>query len=235
MELLAKLLIAHFLGDFILQTDSFTKKKEKHKLTSPHLYIHAFIHGALVLLLLLDWNCWWMAVIVAITHLLIDTGKLYLTTKRNYWWLFVLDQVLHLAVIIILYLTTTAISIDWIASYQEIIWPFILCILILTSPVGIMLKVFFTRWKLTEKETGIDSLKNAGKWIGMIERVLVFIFIISGNFSAVGFLLTAKSVFRFGDLSKAKNMKLTEYVLIGTLLSFGIAIVVGLVFNTFAT
>lgn len=66
----------------------------------------------------------------------------------------------------------------------------------------------------------------------MIERLLVFIFIISGNFSAVGFLLTAKSVFRFGDLSKAKNMKLTEYVLIGTLLSFGIAILVGLLFNS---
>lgn len=95
-----------------------------------------------------------------------------------------------------------------------------------------MLKVFFTRWKLDEKDTGIDSLKNAGKWIGMIERLLVFVFIISGNFNAVGFLLTAKSVFRFGDLSKAKNMKLTEYVLIGTLLSFGIAILVGLLFNS---
>jgi len=44
----------------------------------------------------------------------------------------------------------------------------------------------------------------------------------------VGFLLTAKSVFRFGDLKESKDRKLTEYILIGTLLSFGIAIIVGL-------
>ncbi|OUS18429.1 hypothetical protein A9Q93_03955, partial [Nonlabens dokdonensis] len=63
--------------------------------------------------------------------------------------------------------------------------------------------------------------------------LLIFLFIITDNFSAVGLLLTAKSVFRFGDLSKAKNMKLTEYVLIGTLLSFGIAILVGLLFKNY--
>lgn len=235
MLLLIKLLIAHFLGDFILQTDSFTKHKEKHKLKSPLLYIHVLIHGLLALLFLNDLQLWWAAAIIMVTHLIIDAGKLLLTTKKNSRWLFVLDQVLHIAVIYTVFIIITQQSLFEEFEIHPKMWPFILSTIFLTSPVGIMLKVFFTRWKLTQKETGIDSLKNAGKWIGMIERVLVFIFIISGNFSAVGFLLTAKSVFRFGDLSKAKNMKLTEYVLIGTLLSFGIAIVVGLVFNTFAT
>lgn len=235
MLLLIKLLIAHFLGDFILQTDSLTKHKEKHKLKSPLLYIHVLIHGLLALLFLNDLQLWWAAAIIMVTHLIIDAGKLLLTTKKNSRWLFVLDQVLHIAVIYTVFIIITQQSLFEGFEIHPKMWPFILSTIFLTSPVGIMLKVFFTRWKLTEKETGIDSLKNAGKWIGMIERVLVFIFIISGNFNAVGFLLTAKSVFRFGDLSKAKNMKLTEYVLIGTLLSFGIAIVVGLVFNTFAT
>ena len=45
---------------------------------------------------------------------------------------------------------------------------------------------------------------------------------------AVGFLLAAKSIFRFGDLKEAHDIKLTEYVLIGTLLSFGIAIITAL-------
>jgi hypothetical protein len=45
-----------------------------------------------------------------------------------------------------------------------------------------------------------------------------------------GFLLAAKSVFRFGDLKESKDRKLTEYVLIGTLLSFGIALLAGVVF-----
>lgn len=231
MELLFKLLIAHFLGDFILQTDSFIKHKEKHKLKSPLLYLHALLHGLLVLLFLNDLKLWWAALMIMVTHLIIDAGKLLLTNKKNSRWLFTIDQLLHILVIGVVYAIITKTYFLDNYHFPEHLWMFILSCIFLTSPVGIMLKVFFTRWKLTEKETGIDSLKNAGKWIGMIERLLVFIFIISNNFGAVGFLLTAKSVFRFGDLSKAKNMKLTEYVLIGTLLSFGIAILVGLLFN----
>jgi len=51
---------------------------------------------------------------------------------------------------------------------------------------------------------------------------------LTGHFEAIGFLLAAKSIFRFGDLKEAKDRKLTEYVLIGTLLSFGLALLTGL-------
>ena len=42
-----------------------------------------------------------------------------------------------------------------------------------------------------------ESLQNAGEWIGMLERTLVLLFIVIGHWEAVGFLLAAKSVFRF--------------------------------------
>jgi len=58
----------------------------------------------------------------------------------------------------------------------------------------------------------------------------VFFFIISGHWEGVGFLLAAKSIFRFGDLKGAGERTLTEYVLIGTLLSFGLAMLVGVVY-----
>jgi hypothetical protein len=61
--------------------------------------------------------------------------------------------------------------------------------------------------------------------------LFVFTFIITGHFEAIGFLLAAKSIFRFGDLKEAKDRRLTEYVLIGTLLSFGIALGTGLLFE----
>ena len=69
-------------------------------------------------------------------------------------------------------------------------------------------------------------MPRAGEWIGYIERVLILTFVITGNIEAVGFLLAAKSVFRFGDLNKAKEIKITEYVLLGTLASFTIALLV---------
>jgi hypothetical protein len=72
-------------------------------------------------------------------------------------------------------------------------------------------------------------LPNAGKYIGILERLLVFTFVVLGHWEAIGFLVAAKSVFRFGDLKESGNRKLTEYILIGTLLSFGIAVVAGIV------
>jgi len=233
MEVLIKLLIAHFLGDFILQTNKFTKQKEKHQLRSYHLYVHAAIHAVLSWILLWDLKYWYVALIILITHFTIDAGKLYFTTKKNSRWLFTIDQIAHILILVVLATNTSGINFIISDQFLQIVWPLILCVLFLTSPVAIMLKIFFTRWTLTEDDTGIYGLKNAGKWIGMLERLLIFLFIITDHFSAVGLLLTAKSVFRFGDLSKAKNMKLTEYVLIGTLLSFGIAILTGLLFKNY--
>jgi hypothetical protein len=85
------------------------------------------------------------------------------------------------------------------------------------------MKIIMSKWSLEENKTDV-SLENAGKYIGILERLFVFGFIVLNQWSAIGFLITAKSVFRFSDLSRAKDRKLTEYILIGTLISFGLAI-----------
>jgi hypothetical protein len=77
------------------------------------------------------------------------------------------------------------------------------------------------------------SLPNAGKYIGIIERLFVLTFIILGRWEAIGLLITAKSVFRFNDLKERNSRKLTEYILIGTLLSFGLAIISGIIYINF--
>lgn len=66
-------------------------------------------------------------------------------------------------------------------------------------------------------------LKNGGKLIGLLERSLIFILIITANPGGIGFLVTAKSILRYEE---TKNPKRTEYILIGTLLSFACAIAV---------
>lgn len=75
-----------------------------------------------------------------------------------------------------------------------------------------------------KKSTGLLS---AGAWIGYIERCLAISFIFMGQFAGIGFLVATKTIFRFGDLTKNKDMKLTEYMMLGTLLSYAIAIFVG--------
>jgi hypothetical protein len=107
-------------------------------------------------------------------------------------------------------------------------WIVITGIVFVTFPTSILIKNGISIWTPESKDKGDDSLQNAGNYIGMLERLLIYCFILTGHFEAIGFLLAAKSIFRFGDLKEAQDRKLTEYVLIGTLLSFGIAIATGL-------
>lgn len=61
---------------------------------------------------------------------------------------------------------------------------------------------------------------DGGKLIGQLERFLIFLFVMTGQVEGVGFLVAAKSVFRFGELSDHQNRLEAEYITIGTLMSF---------------
>lgn len=64
------------------------------------------------------------------------------------------------------------------------------------------------------------GLIRGGKVIGMAERLLIYVFVLAGAPSAIGFLVTAKSLFRFGEVADAAKRKHAEYIIIGTLVSF---------------
>ena len=66
---------------------------------------------------------------------------------------------------------------------------------------------------------------DGGKWIGLLERALIFVLIMAAEFQAIGFLIAAKSILRF---QYAKERSHSETVIIGTLASFGWAIVISL-------
>ena len=226
MIIFVKLLLAHLLGDFILQPTSWVLDKESKKQKSIYLYVHTLIHGVLAALFIGEVQFILLAVLLAVSHGFIDFLKLHYQkkkTKRN-WFLF--DQLLHLVVIIgiTFYYTNTKIELSLLDTD---FWIVLTGIILLTKPTSIILKNILSIWT-PENKTKDESLQNAGNYIGILERLFVFGFILTGHFEAIGFLLAAKSIFRFGDLKEAKDRKLTEYVLIGTLLSFGIALLIGL-------
>lgn len=68
------------------------------------------------------------------------------------------------------------------------------------------------------------GLIRGGRIIGMAERLLIYVFVLAGAPSAVGFLVTAKSLFRFGDVTRERQRQQAEYVIIGTLVSFAYAV-----------
>ena len=89
-------------------------------------------------------------------------------------------------------------------------------------PAGWGINSFLSRYE-SEIEMG-EGLKNAGKYIGWLERFLIVTFVWAGEISAIGFIIAAKSVFRFGEIKGKENRKLAEYILIGTLASFSLAL-----------
>ncbi|WP_136481397.1 DUF3307 domain-containing protein [Cognatitamlana onchidii] len=228
LTLAIKLILAHLIGDFLLQPQKWVLHKEAHKHTSKFLYWHIAVHG-LTLLILLGFNFkYWIGILIIVSsHLIIDITKLHLKPKVNNRLLFGLDQLAHFIVIALVIQLYEPYTINLNTLFSSQILLFLTAILCATKVSSIIMKTLISKWNL-RAYTEEASLKDAGAYIGILERLFVFAFIITNHWEGVGFLIAAKSVFRFGDLSKAKDRKLTEYILIGTLLSFGLAILVAL-------
>lgn len=226
-----KVLIAHLLGDFVFQPESWVKDKEKKKIKSKKLYLHITVH-ILLLLLILQFNTKYIGgfFLVIITHFLLDLGKIYIQNKKNKRWLFFVDQVLHTIIIGIATYIYKPFTITFITSINENSLLLITGIIGVTFVASVVINMLLSHWNIKKILEEKEALKNAGKYIGMLERLFIFFFVIIARWEAVGFLLAAKSIFRFGDLTASKDRKLTEYVLIGTLLSFAIAIFTGMLY-----
>lgn len=249
--LLLRLVLAHIITDFILQPDKWVRSKKEEKVRSGYLYLHGILTGLVAYLLLGDWQNYQVPVFIAVTHTLLDAGKLYLKDNLA---TFLYDQVAHLLVLFVawLYLTdgfreVVPVLRSWLnntdymlltVGFAFIIWPSSYLIGKATErwrqEVEDAINADAARLAVTSIATVVEasgakhSLDRAGMYIGMLERVLVLIFVLADQFEAIGFLIAAKSILRFGDRSEQKPRKQTEYVLIGTLISFTITIILGL-------
>ena len=210
MELVLSLVLAHLVADFMLQTGKSCKDKKERHWKSPHHYIHAlFVFG-------LSWLVSW-----DVSHLVIDIWKSY--REDNVVW-FALDQMMHLLVIAGVAYAWTRCH-DWNLPFGIELRHVVIAValLICWKPANIFIKLMLKHYSVNmpeDKESGF----NAGALIGTIERWLILIFVCLQRYEALGLLIAAKSIIRFGDKETAK----TEYVLAGTLLSILIAVLAGM-------
>ena len=223
VKLLILQLLAHLVSDFYLQTEKSCKSKADNAFKSRHLYIHALITFACAWLFSLNVGYWWAALLIAGLHLVIDGLKSVFKDKRG---AFFIDQLLHLAVIVgavVAYNNIGAVSFPtWLPETQVLLWivAFVFCL----RPANFFIQNIFKDAKISIPDSGKgNSLPNAGRVIGNVERMLSLVFVMLGQYEAIGFLLAAKSLLRFRETDTVKS----EYVLVGTLLSFGFAILMG--------
>lgn len=230
--LLLKFLTAHFLGDFVFQN----KKMVQSKKNPVYFLAHIAIHTVLLCLFLFNDNLWWAIILVVLSHALFDWLKLILVNKIKAPVLFLGDQLLHILTIIVVLIVFSTLRISFDFINQPEFWLILIAIILVTQVTAVLIRILLSPYqnhkKITQpNDTDQKVLFNAGKYIGILERLFIFGFVVANFWEGIGFLLAAKSIFRFGDLNNAKERHLTEYVLIGTFLSFGCAILVGLIFN----
>lgn len=237
MTLLYKLLIlqftAHILADFMLQEKNWIDHKEKKLFARQHVW-HALIIFISSYALSFHIGFWKGALVIAVLHLGIDILKSLFKVKKDQNYFF-LDQLTHLIVLVVIstlyfryfdYALPFEVGVKTLATISAVI----LCL----KPSNIIIKnllgVFHidapsekgVRKNAVDAEEESKGLPNAGKLIGIVERLLTFALVLAGQYSVVGLIMAAKSILRF------RNMKQSEYVLVGSLLSFGIAIFLAL-------
>ena len=223
VKLLMLQLLAHLVSDFYLQTERSCKSKADNAFKSRHLYIHVLITFACAWLFSLNVGYWWAALLIAALHLVIDGLK---SICRNLKGAFFYDQLLHVAVIVAVVALLNNKGVisfpTWLPETKVLLWivAFVFCL----RPANFFIQNIFKDAKISIPDSGKEqSLPNAGRVIGNVERMLTLVFVMLGQYEAIGFLLAAKSLLRFRETDTVKS----EYVLVGTLLSFGIAILMG--------
>ena len=236
------MLTGHILGDFYFQTNQMaTEKTKKFSAVLKHSLVYGLVMAAVLILgIPVTVRSLWLCVACVIAHFVVDSVK-YLYIKhppKCLSWveknLLIVDQAIHFSMLAVCWgIWGNGLTVRWFVS-QEMTHlpglPVTLClgVLCILRPVGFLISESNLK-NYKPKKAEADGLipretKNAGRIIGYLERLIVFILLLFHQFGAIAFVLTAKSVARFKEIEK--EQALAEYYLIGTLMSVGSAIVI---------
>ncbi len=217
IETFIALLTAHLLADFVFQTTGMVLRKHRPEILLMH-GVHVFALTALF-----TGGAWMLAGAIALSHIAIDAVKIHLApdSLRTY----LTDQAAHIAI-----LAGVAL---WVpAEIYASVWPMlnpagnktaliVSGLIAATLGGGPAVGHMMRNYKEAAQPQGLE---NAGRIIGLMERGLIFLMVMIGEPTGIGFLIAAKSILRFDTVSK--DQKMSEYVIIGTLASFGWALAV---------
>lgn len=142
-----------------------------------------------------------------------------------------------------------SVFLDWIGRYglvriRDHYYSYLIvfiCWLVIVFPAGELIGHFLRNWEPIGSER--PGLEKAGKLIGQIERTVILIFYLAGSLEGIAFLVVAKSIYRFGDLTRGyrggedgndergTTFSISEYIILGSLLSYGVGLVGGVIIH----
>ena len=223
---LIRLLAAHLLTDFALQPKKWVDERKQKHLAANEFWWHIGL-TTLVAACFTGFDTWWVPVVIFFSHGFLDWWKSYRKDSLLY---FSIDQLLHLLVIGGIWVLKfpeafTSIKLLQPSLVEPKFWVVGIALIFLSNPIGIIIGMLTKPFRDKIENHGKQSLENAGTWIGMLERLIIFFLVLIGQFAPIGLLIAAKSIIRL----KEGDQKMSEYVLIGTLLSVAVALVTGFI------
>lgn len=248
------LLCVHLLGDFYFQTQKMADKKQSQFFwTVCHCLIYGACSGLLFCFFLPGMKLRYILAFIS-AHAVIDIVKYavcrFLRNRHQSTGLiespcgrrnvFLIDQAVHLITILgisywlretditLLYRDGFGIFFDSFNMPEAIFLKWVAVLLLIHKPVNILIANVLSGYKPSDKQDPEGADRKAGRMIGTLERIIMVIFISIGQYSAVGLVLTAKSIARYDRISK--DQVFAEYYLLGTLLSTICAVIVALMF-----
>lgn len=231
----ACLLAAHLLADFYFQTDRLAgRKQEKAAWGFVHAGVVLVVFLAVCLALYRPGTGALAALAVGATHLIVDLGRAAWNRRHakplQRLASFAADQLLHGAVLAAVWLAArpflSGLGLRLAASPTARTAVLIAVLLLgLCKPASILVRLTLDAvaggTQAAEKPDAVPDA-NAGTVIGILERIITAVLILCGQYSAVGLVLTAKSVARFKQL---EDRDFAEKYLIGTLTSLALALI----------
>lgn len=231
MELL---ILGHVLGDFYLQTQKMADKKRTNIVS---MVLHCVLYAIVMcVVLFLQTDEFLVSIsltlLLAMLHGLVDIIKVRIEKDRTPKWvctIFLIDQCIHIAALWFIYIYWGNDLVTGLGISEEEYMVIVAVIggLICWRPAAIFISLILkmlpdikedheSQEKLTEVTENTDGVSGVGFWIGVLEREIIFLLGLLGQYGTIGFVLTAKSVSRYKQL---ENKSFAEKYLIGTLSS----------------
>lgn len=141
---------------------------------------------------------------------------------------FMIEQAIHLgALVLAAALSPQALAGGWDIALGPDFGLYLATLTVVAGAIvnlkvgGVIIGQVTQQFRRQVPDNLIAGLERGSLYIGWLERALVMLLVLIDQAAGVGFLITAKSILRFSDAKDADHRKASEYIIIGTFMSFG--------------
>jgi hypothetical protein len=221
------MLLAHLVGDFILQWDGLARWKSKE---FKGLVVHGLIITVVTWLFILPFDAtwWWGVLFISATHFVIDAVQFYVKFPVPTLGRFLIDQSLHFLVIFVAliwggYLSPETLVQDLLASIYAT--PYLSALLgyaLITMPAWVFLK--FAIYGLVNGSPP-NFPEGPNKFVGITERLLIATLVAFGQILLVPLVALPRLVLDWPKVVKSGSGRVyTAELIASVLLAVGVGL-----------